>query len=728
MLRHGHLRVLVADEVGLGKTIQAGYIIAELANDNVEFRALVLVPAGLRDQWTSELESRFSLATIRADSPWLAAAVRTVPADINPWSLPGIYVASVDFVKRPEALHPLEALRWDLVVVDEAHTTAALSDRAVAVHAIARRARRVVLLTATPHTGDPGAFAALCATGAHPGEMPVLMFRRSRDSVGAGGRRRSRFLLVRPSTSERRMHRLLERYTDAVTREYAGVRGGELPLASVLLRKRALSSAASLVLSVRRRAVLLAQQPTPPLQLPLPIDEEHTAEDDVPEEVLAAPGLADGRRELALLREIAAAAGDVGSGETKLRVLLRLLVRAREPALIFTEYRDTLDHLHRAVTAAGIRACLLHGGLTLAERRRAVRTFEGGGFALLATDAASEGLNLHRACRLVIHFELPWNPARLEQRAGRVDRLGQHRRVHEIALVADDTAEGLVLAPLARRLARRSADDAFAFADLGESRVAAAVLARTGVGAIQGEGAEASTRRSPVSWSESSPGPDGSARRQPQAFVSPPPELRVAASREAARLAERRRLLRRGACENRLLRPAGEIVVSSMGRGRRVSRAVLVFLVQVFDGTGGIVASDGIAIDLRLGLDLPDRRAVSLRQAAARLIGGAGGRVATVLDRVLGTLLESIGPLQRHHLETLARRELALSNPGPSAARQLVQAGLFDRRALRSAARRHQDRVLDTEGTASAMRTFSEARALTTERHMRAVLLVTSRS
>ena len=124
-----------------------------------------------------------------------------------------------------------------------------------------------------------------------------------------------------------------------------------------------------------------------------------------------------------------------------------------EPVVVFTEYRDTL----RQLAVARPDALQLHGGLTAAERADVQCRFNTGGGLLLATDAAAHGLNLQHRCRLLVNFELPWNPARLEQRIGRVDRIGQRRVVHAISLVARDTAEDLVIANLAKRLARVAA-------------------------------------------------------------------------------------------------------------------------------------------------------------------------------------------------------------------------------------------------------------------------------
>jgi superfamily II DNA or RNA helicase len=165
MRRYGCLRVMIADAVGLGKTIQAGLIIRELSSEHQSFRALVVTPAGLRDQWAAELATRFGIKVELVTSAWLARAVREVPSDVGPWALPGVYLCSFEYIRRPEVLRPLEDLTWDLLVVDEAHAATPRSDRRAAVHAVALRSRRVLLLTATPHGGDDEQFRALCDIG-----------------------------------------------------------------------------------------------------------------------------------------------------------------------------------------------------------------------------------------------------------------------------------------------------------------------------------------------------------------------------------------------------------------------------------------------------------------------------------------------------------------------------------------------------------------------------------
>ncbi len=259
ILREGCTRVLIADAVGLGKTIQAGLIVRQLSIERESFRALVVAPAGLREQWAAELRGRFEVRTEIATSPWLARAARDIPPDVGPWAVPGVYICSFELIRRPEVLRPLEDTAWDLLVVDEAHAATPGSARRTAVHAIAMRARRVLLLTATPHGGDDEQFRSLCGIGLSlERPQPLVVFQRSRADVGLPHRRRTVLLPVQLSESERRTHRLLERYTALVCAESRRRGDGRARLAAIVLRKRALSSVASLAASGRRRLALLA--------------------------------------------------------------------------------------------------------------------------------------------------------------------------------------------------------------------------------------------------------------------------------------------------------------------------------------------------------------------------------------------------------------------------------------------------------------------------------------
>jgi len=448
LLRGRARRLLIADEVGLGKTVQAGLAAAELVARGLADRVLILAPAGLREQWVAELRARFALDFALLDMRGVQSRRGRLPPHVNPWTTETRVVTSIDYVKRPETLPAVAECRWDLVIVDEAHGSVS-GDRHAAVRELCETAGAVILLTATPHSGDRDAFEDLCAIG-DAGD-PLLLFRRTRTDVGLPRQRRAHMLKVRSTPAERKLYTVLERFAAAVRRDHQ--QAGDAALALAVLRKRAMSSASSLARTVRRRLDQLAAPAAPPdEQLMLDFGDpagEHDADQDP---VWTCPPLRDPARERQLLASIVEAAAVAAVEESKVRVLRRLLARVDEPVLVFTEYRDTLLQLRKT---AAPDAVVLHGGLSRSERAAAIAAFtRGEAGVLLATDAAGEGLNLHHRCRIVINVELPWNPVRLEQRTGRVDRIGQRRSVHTFHLVAHEAGERAV----ADRLDARRAD------------------------------------------------------------------------------------------------------------------------------------------------------------------------------------------------------------------------------------------------------------------------------
>jgi superfamily II DNA or RNA helicase len=478
-LTHGlATRLLIADEVGLGKTVQAGLIAAETIQREVDSRVLVVAPASLREQWCAELHDRFHLTPVVIDA---IAAASAVPGS-NPWAASQLVVTSVDYVKRAEAMRSLETLVWDLLIVDEAHGLSGRSDRNAALTLLGERARALVLLTATPHSGDETAFARLCGIGDLANRFPLLVFRRTRDDAGLPSQRRTTWLKVATSHPEAEMHRALLVYARRVWEEQRDASSGAR-LAMLVLMRRACSSAASLARSVERRLSLLEPNGERGEQLLLPLA-ALVADDDEPAAELGVPGLSDftdERQYLEQIRELAAAAAQ---REGKLVALRRLLRRAGEPAIVFTEYRDTLAAVEAALPRHA--TALLHGALTAAERREVLDRFRSGAVdVLLATDAASEGLNLQQRCRLVINLELPWTPTKLEQRVGRVDRIGQQRRVHAVHLVAAGTSEETTVARLLRRIDRvRRVVDAMHPQHATERDIADCILGREPMFAI----------------------------------------------------------------------------------------------------------------------------------------------------------------------------------------------------------------------------------------------------
>lgn len=451
----GTTRILLADHVGLGKTIQAALIVAELLARGLIERALFLTPPSLREQWAAELSERFGLASVIFDQSALSATVASLPVGVNPWRTAPLIVSSIDLAKRREVRTAIDGAAFDVLVVDEAHHVTPGTDRGDLVADLAARTPWVVLVTATPHSGDDRAFAFLQTLGDARG-APPLMFRRAARPGGNGGPRRSRLLMVVPTRAEQAMLEATDVYVRALTGPRRRQRGGSALVASVIAR-RAASSAEALRRTLVRRMDLLSGETSPEEQPMLPWEDLDANDAEVSDALLSTASRLPLDRELDSLARLAALARSAADDGSKVNVIRRLLRRTDEPILIFSEYRDVAEVVAAALSSTGAVAAL-HGGLSPRERRDIVRAFNAGRLrTLVATDAAGEGLNLHHRCRLVVNIELPWMPRRLEQRIGRVDRLGQTRRVHAIHLVHRGSFEGVVIARLERRRAAAQA-------------------------------------------------------------------------------------------------------------------------------------------------------------------------------------------------------------------------------------------------------------------------------
>jgi superfamily II DNA or RNA helicase len=645
-------RLLIADAVGLGKTSQASIVIAESLARVCDGHALVLCPAGLRDQWRHELDTRFGLDASIVDSATITCGARAVDGTINPWAARPVAIASIDYVKRPEVLRGLEELLWDVVVLDEAHVLSGRSDRAAVASMLAARARTVVMVTATPHSGDGDAFARMCDLGRLDGDPPLLVFRRTRRDAGIADARRIRWLWIRPTPAERRMHGALREYADAVWRTHDEV-AHPAALAMFVLVRRAASSGHSLARSVERRLELLAAvDDDPGAQLALPFVEP-TAEDAVPLAELAAPGLNDLAEERQHLERVLTLARAAAIDESKMRRLRRFIAAAGEPVIVFTEYRDTLTRI--AGVLDDLDCVLLHGGMTPAERLHATERFtEGSAMVLLATDAASEGLNLHQRCRLVINLDLPWTPIRLEQRIGRIDRLGQPRTVHAVHFVGRDSSEADVIERLMARDERARAS-LEAIVHVTARDVANMVMHRQTT--LPGACVEPDVTR-----------------------VGITPHLRRESSIEADRITLAR-TLRRGSDSIPLARPCATLL-------RRPSEAACSYWLWrtgIQDNHGDWLWDDYVSIAWR-GIRSSSRSAQAIRHALT-----VGGRALSApVDLAVRSAIDRVKDASAIPIATLIARERAiatrLADHQATLAAVLIQRGLFDRRAERQTA------------------------------------------
>lgn len=437
----GATRVLLADDVGLGKTVEASLIVAELRARQWMRRALVLAPVALAPAWLEMLRTRFQLDAVPVTAHDLQRWQHRPAAAGNPWQQASVIVASIDLAKQPTAMASLETVGFDVLVVDEAHHAVPSTARGALVARLALRTPWVVLCTATPHAGDRAQFDALCRMGGTglPSDVPMQIFRRHRGDIDAVTPGRSlRVLRARLAPGEAQLHARLDAYVRALQHGPAGREPG-VQLLCIVLARRLASSPEALRQTLTRRLSSLDSTPRerderqPSLFESSAEDEEDDGEGDDPwSGRLGLHSLSDERQQLAHLCE---AASGLGSG-AKLRMLQRLLRRTREPVVVFSEFRATVLATARALPA-DVRPAVLHGGLTPEVRAHVLEGFlRGAARVLLTTDVAGEGLNLQHRSRLVVTLDWPWRPHRLEQRIGRVDRLGQQRRVHALVLSA----------------------------------------------------------------------------------------------------------------------------------------------------------------------------------------------------------------------------------------------------------------------------------------------------
>ncbi|MGE0417913.1 MAG: helicase-related protein, partial [Acetobacteraceae bacterium] len=475
-------RLLLADGVGLGKTVQAGLIAAELIARRRAHRILVVAPAGpLLAQWDQELRLRFGLRpSIIADAAALRAQRGAMALGGNPFDTVALCLTSPDFAKQDAVLTDLERTSWDLVIIDEAHHIAGSphgtgeeTRRRRLAEVLAERCDGLLLLTATPHDGDDARFASLIAL-----LDPSLVDGQGRLLDRAYRRhviRRLKAHLSNPETGrplfrERRItpvaidpadpalapardfHRALSAFVAPRLQRKARAAHPSDSLAFVSLLKRSVSTLAACIATLRviadryagldgdepalrrerRRALRTLRQRLARYGVLSPSEEQAQA-------ALEAEGMAAALHEAgtpaaAALRNLIHLGTAATAQDPKLDALVRevKLIRASTPTaniLVYTEYADSQD---AAVARLGVDPAIDGAVLAVSGRdpeaaraRAADRFARQDGLILVSTDSLAEGLNLHRRCRHLIHLDLPYNPNRLEQRNGRIDRYGQ---------------------------------------------------------------------------------------------------------------------------------------------------------------------------------------------------------------------------------------------------------------------------------------------------------------
>ncbi|MCW5262138.1 helicase [Verminephrobacter eiseniae] len=488
------VNLLIADDVGLGKTIEAGLVIQELLLRHRARTVLIVCPASLQEKWRVEMLEKFGLDFRVVDTDYIKRLRRERGIHANPWTSHPRLITSMDWAKGGEGLRAMRDVipahvghprKFDLLVVDEAHNVAPAagahyaleSQRTRFVRAIGPHFQHRLFLTATPHNGYTESFTALLellddqrfARNILPDEkrLSQVMIRRLKsDLVDADGnplyaRRTLQALEVPYTAEEREIHRKLDAY--CASREKDAEKAGNgfgTAFVNRLLKKRLLSSPAAFASTLEKHVASLSEaRPAKPDAMAerilhkaiLKADEDYADDGEV--ENAQAEAIEEATRrsmpltaeQRAMLSELRAWAWRArNQADSKAQAILDWLTVNLKTngewndrrVILFTEYRTTHQWMQQILASHGFgseRLGLLHGGLSQEEREPIKAAFQASPQdspvrILLATDAASEGIDLQNHCNLLIHLEIPYNPNVMEQRNGRIDRHGQREK------------------------------------------------------------------------------------------------------------------------------------------------------------------------------------------------------------------------------------------------------------------------------------------------------------
>lgn len=493
------VRYLLADEVGLGKTIEAGLIMRELKLRGLVKRTLVVAPKGLVTQWVAEMRTHFGEEfhmIVPSDLP----VYRRVTGEENPWRIYSQVVCPMDSVKpidsrrgwtsdqvaeyNRERFQNLISAGWDLVIVDEAHRLAGSTDQVARYQlgrGLAEAAPYLLLLSATPHQGKTDGFHRLLSlldAEAFPDVnsvtrervRPYVIRTEKRSAIDAEGKplfrpRRTELWPVawqRRHEQQRALYKAVTEYVRHGYNQAVREKRNYIGFLMLLMQRLVVSSTRAIRTALERRLEVL-MGPERQLDWLHEISEDDWAELDGQEQLeslmrVRAKALKNERAEVELLLEMARqceAQGPDAKAEALLEWIYRLQAEEGDTdlkVLVFTEFVPTQEMLYEFLTDRGFKATCLNGSMDMAERKRVQDEFARDARILISTDAGGEGLNL-QFCHVVINYDIPWNPMRLEQRIGRVDRIGQKRTVRAINFVVEDTVEHRVREVLEQKLA-----------------------------------------------------------------------------------------------------------------------------------------------------------------------------------------------------------------------------------------------------------------------------------
>ena len=436
-LRRFRGRGMLCDEVGLGKTIEAGLVIKEYLMRQMAERILILTPPGLVQQWREELTEKFGLRDFVTNTD---EAFRAAGDDA--WTKFPRVIASIAAARHTGNRDIITSLTYDLVVVDEAHH---LKNRNSVTWKFVNdlQKRFILMLTATPVENRLEELYNLI-TILKPGQLKTPQeFRRQ-------------FVVKGDPHSPKNRGLLRELMADVMIRHSRGQVNVKLPPRRAHTVRLTLSTAEqNLYQNVSNfvRQALQEGRDSGARKLTLGILQREigsstTAVSHTLHKIAEQPAWKTHKSRLLALAAEATAVTDWAKADALLKILQSA---GQDRVLVFTHFQATLDALAERLTAVGIDFIPYHGGLTIQQKDEAIHRFEKEGRILLSTEAAGEGRNL-QFCHIMVNFDLPWNPQRIEQRVGRIHRVGQSRQVEIFNLSAQGTIEDHLLNILDRKL------------------------------------------------------------------------------------------------------------------------------------------------------------------------------------------------------------------------------------------------------------------------------------
>jgi ERCC4-related helicase len=494
-MESNNIRYILADEVGLGKTIEAGMVIKELKARGLVKRVLVVCPTGLVTQWTSEMQEKFH-EKFNVILPSDYDTIRRLTDNDDVYGQYDQVISPMDSIKpiekhagwsqekvvqyNEERIYSIINSGWDLIVIDEAHRVAGSSGEVARYklgYLLSQASPYLLLLSATPHNGKTEPFLRLVRLldeEAFPNAKsivkeqvaPYLIRTEKREAIDNNGNLlfKNRIThLVSLTWDERHsfQRELYELVTDYVSKTYNKAQRNRkknmcLIFLLIIMQRMVTSSTAAIRQSLERRLQVLKTQSTHLGNL----TEEDLAELDIEDGVEDALGaisldIETEIQELELIISVSKQA-EFQYPDVKVETLTDtvdalLSEDSTQKIIIFTEFVATQRYLQELLLNKGYTVSILNGGMSIEERNDALKEFREKTSIFISTDAGGEGLNLQFS-NIIINYDLPWNPMKIEQRCGRADRIGQKRDVHIYNFIITDTVENRVREVLEEKL------------------------------------------------------------------------------------------------------------------------------------------------------------------------------------------------------------------------------------------------------------------------------------